>query len=199
MNKIWLVVLLCIFTFLFNCKQKKDSNKISKVKLDSTIQKLDVLEDSIAHSWEYMSKNEEDMFFNIGRLLQEIEYIPGHDPIALDTLRKANERIKSMRYSQVTMAESSLIDRYDEATSALINNVQRFAGSVRGIERYQVAVQLMEEIPQQYQKIYLNRVHYDFHVQDYNKLVNKNKKKLEKYNPKYKELKSKPMFQLSSS
>jgi hypothetical protein len=198
MNKIYFLTLLCVSFLLYNCKQTKDSGKISKAKVDSTIQHLNTLEDSIANSWQQMSKNEEDMFFNINRLLQEIEYIPGHDKNALDTLRKANERIKSMRYNQATMAESHLIDRYDEATSALINNVQRFAASVTGIEKHQVAVQLMEEIPQQYQKIYLNRVHYDFHIQDYNKLVDKHKKKLEKYDPKYKELRSRPMFQLSS-
>lgn len=198
MSKSILILSCCCFFVLFNCKQTRDSQKIAKASIDSTIHKLNVLEDSIQYSWKYMSKNEEDMFFNINRLLQEIEYIPGHDQTVVDSLRKANEKTKQMRYNQESMKESSLIDSYDESTAALVNNVQKFAASVAGLEKHLVAVQLLEEIPQQFQKIYLNRVHYDFHVQDYNKLLNKNKKKLERFNPEYKTLKNKALFQISS-
>lgn len=197
MNKSRIYLLLAIVLFCFNCKQTREGKKVSRVKLDSIAYEVTVLEDSIQNSWQVMTKNEEEMFFNIKRLLQEIEYIPGHDPLPLDTLKKANEATQAMRYNQETMRESALIDRYDEAVSNLVNNARKYSNTVKGIERHQVAVQLLEEIPQQYQKIYLNRVHYDFHIEDYNKLVEKNKKRLEKYNPKYASLESKPMFRLS--
>jgi hypothetical protein len=198
MKRIFLLLILSAL-FLANCKQTRDSNKISNSKIDTTIQRLKVIEDSISRSWNYMAKNEEDMFFNINRLLQEIEYIPGHDKVVVDSLRKANERAKTIRYTQETMKNSALIDQYDELSTALVDNVLRFAQSVKGLEKHQVAVELMDEIPQQFQKIYLNRVHYDFHIKDYNQLLNKNKKKLEKRDPAFKEAQPKPMFQLSSS
>jgi hypothetical protein len=198
MKRISILILLSVL-FFSGCKQTKDSNKISNAKIDSTIQKLRVVEDSITQSWNFMSKNEEEMFFNINRLLQEIEYIPGYDKVVVDSLKKAAQKAKDTRYTQVTMANSSLIDQYDELTNNVVSNVLRFANEVRGIEKHQVAVQLMDEIPQQFQKIYLNRVHYDFHIKDYNNILNKNKKKLEKRDPVFREAKPKPMFQLGSS
>jgi hypothetical protein len=198
MNRIFLLLILSAL-FLANCKQTRDSNKISNSKIDTTIQRLKVIEDSITQSWNYMTKNEEDMFFNINRLLQEIEYIPGHDKDVVDSLKKAAQRAKEIRYTKESMASSELIDKYDELSTALVDNVMRFAQSVKGLEKHQVAVELMDEIPQQFQKIYLNRVHYDFHIKDYNQLLNKNKKKLEKRDPAYKNAQPKPMFQLSSS
>lgn len=198
MNKSIYYLFLLTILFCFNCKQSKEGTKVSKARLDTVSHQLSILEDSINTSWESMSKNEEEMFFNIKRLLQEIEYIPGHDANALDTLKKASEAAQASRYNQITMKDSPLIDTYDERVANLVDNLRKFSNTVKGIERHQVAVQLLEEIPQQYQKIYLNRVHYDFHIQDYNKLVKENKRKLESYDPKYKELSEKPMFQLSN-
>jgi len=194
-----LTVILIGFIFLsLSCersskegKGKEGSKKADKVKLE-----IDANTDTLNFIWKAMMRSDDQKIADIKRLILEVSYTERYDILLYDSAVALQKKLAPKRYDQATMADSKLIDSYDYATDSLIRLAKQLASTAKGIEGHPIAEQLINDIMEADNKVVLYRKEYDLKAMEYNKLLSKNEKQLQKLGEPYSSLTKKPLFSI---
>lgn len=171
----------------------------STLSADSIKIKTSIINDSLGSAWKTMELNDSTILADMKRLLQEISYTPKHDVIALKKLETKLTVLKTKLYTKESMAQSTNIDIYDNASDSLVSEIISLAASTPQIEKYTLIKELIAEITtaNSAQTVATNRAHYDNWAKEYNKLVTENAEELKKLGEPYASMTLKPLFAIA--
>ena len=145
---------------------------------------FDVLRDSVDVKWRSMTESDDQKISITRLLLRELKGQPGISAAQLQGLERANNRLKTRRYDQQTMATSALIDQYDTAQDSLLKAVYPVAAP-NGNAPTENARNLVEGIQQLDAGVVAFRVQYDRAVHQYNDYLKLHRAELESLGGKY--------------
>ncbi|WP_345238223.1 hypothetical protein [Hymenobacter saemangeumensis] len=178
---------------------KRDGSKtatLDPASATSVKAQLDVLRDSVEIKWRTMTESDDQKIGVTRLLLQELQKQPGANVAQLQSLTKANNRLKALRYDQQTMASSDLIDRYDAAQDSLLHALYPIAAP-EGAAPTENARNFVEGLQQLDDGVVGFRVQYDRAAKQYNNYLKLHQDKVQSLGGKYSELKPLPLFELS--
>lgn len=170
--------LLAIFLFsvLAGCKKNTiSSDAVSSSGVDSVFLAYKSTNDSVASAWNQMIMDDDEKLFHIKRLLEEVTYTGQFDQIALDSLMAKHTALVELRYDQRTMANSDLIDEYDQLTAKLISEVVSLGKNHPDYDKYPLMEELIMDITEADNRVLLHRIKYDNYCRDFNALVKSQK------------------------
>ena len=182
------------------CQPSGNRNKTvltaESARRDSLIQAYVTAQDSANVIWNTMEKQEENMFFNMRRLLDEIRYTDNYSKAKLDTLYKRVEGLKNYRYTRENIRDDDVIDQYDSATQATTDAVLLYAETHPQFGDYPLMKQLVDEILEARNQVLFRRIRYDEQTIMQNELLEENKLLLSGIDSL--NARKKPLFQISA-
>jgi hypothetical protein len=153
-----------------------------------------LLKDSTDFYWSGIESMTQQKYKDMDRLLLEISYTDKPNVIELNKCRSRLKEISVMKLDPHKM-ESSEIDHIDAAEDSLINRCFTLASNTPGIEQHTIVNDLINDInTANGEKLVAYRARYDYYAQQLNKVIDKDKKKLEKMGAPYSELTSYKYF-----
>ncbi|MCG8309674.1 MAG: hypothetical protein MI975_19925 [Cytophagales bacterium] len=191
----WFLTIGFLASVLISCSDKKPTSDSGAT--DSLLVKYQALNDSVESNWNIMIADDDDKHLLMKRLLLEISYTNNYDKDRFDQFNQLIDDLKSMRYDQKSMSNSSSIDEYDSATFALSDEIIRFARSHPRYEDFPLMAELIDDINAKNNYILLHRIHYDNWVKELNSFKAANKEKLMSSDPAI-DIQKMPLFELPS-
>ena len=191
------VALLLLTLTAVSCKRDGASTARNPAALAAVRTQLDILRDSVDMKWRTMTASDDQKIGTTGLLIRELQTQPNMDAAQLAALLRANDRLKTRRYDQLTMAESSRIDAYDSAQDSLLHvlfpvaapnneapteNIRNFVEGVQDLDNQVVA----------------HRLRYDAAAIRYNNYLRLHAADLEHLGGKYADLKPLPVFTIGA-
>ena len=158
---------------------------------------FDILRDSVDNKWQAMTASDDQKIGTTGLLLRELRAQPNMDAAQLAALAQANDRLKARRYDQRTMAESSRIDRYDNAQDSLLRAIYPVAApnNEAPTENVRNFVEGVQELDNQ---VVAYRVQYDHAAMRYNNYLRLHAAELQQLGGKYADLQPLPVFTIGA-
>lgn len=179
----------------FACEKGRE--KKTTQYLDSLQTQFSTLNDSVNTTWKEMIDSD-DLKLRYGkRLLQEISYSGKYNVALHDSLANMLAAMPKKRYNNPQQLTSDAIDNYDRATEQFKSGIVELSTSMPGFEACSLCQELLRDIEKADNDVLTYRIRYDQHVQAYNDFIKANKEDLIEINPDYKNLKVKPLFQLT--
>jgi hypothetical protein len=187
----------CLLLLAFSCEKKENKGEEALTKSDKIKSEIDLLRDSMQHSWQLMTISDEQKLKDIKRLLDEVSYTSKYNVVLHDSLLNFYQQLLLKRYNDVTMQYPDKIDAYDRATDSLLKATFRHVASTPEIERHPLAQTLIDDIMEADNNLVVYRARYDRWVKEYNNYLEKHMTKLKKLGPPYDSLVKKPMFTIN--
>lgn len=156
---------------------------------------LDDLRDSVDVSWRRMMDSDDRKVGTTRLLLRELTQQRGVDAAAVQGLARANDRLKTLRYDQTTMAESARIDQYDTAQDSLLNALYPVAAPGGQAPTEQVR-DFVEGIQQADAAVVGYRVGYDRAAKQFNNYLKLHQDEVHRLGGQYQNLRPLPLFEL---
>jgi len=122
-----------------------------------------------------MIMDDDEKLFHIKRLLDEVTYTGNFDQVAIDSFMGKQSSLVELRYDQETMANSDLIDEYDQLSSELISEVVYLAKNHPDYDKYPLMEELIMDITEADERVIYHRVKYDKYCSDFNALIKSQK------------------------
>jgi len=186
----WLALLLAAFTACNRTPKPLDPNSPAAAK-----QQLDVLRDSVDARWTEMIASDDAKIVATSQILSELERWPAANKQQLQQLNRANNRLKRLRYQQLTM-RSAHIDQYDVAQDSLLAALRGIM-SAPGAGAPSATVQnTLDTIGQYDGEVVGYRVRYDRAAKQFNNYLRLHQTELQRLGGKYSQLKPLPLFEL---
>jgi hypothetical protein len=148
-------------------------------------------------TWQTMMEDDDEKIFYLDRLLDEVSYTGDYDEELYKSLKEQVAHLKEQRYTRQTMANSTEIDLYDEATRKVMLEVIAFAREHPQYERYPLMEELIYDIQQKDQNVLLYRMDYDDAAKAYNRFIEKHEELVKEIENK-EEVEPLPLFELQS-
>jgi len=189
---IWLALLLTLVT-LAACNRTPKT--LDPASATAAKQQLDVLRDSVDVRWNQMMASDDAKITATSQMLNELERWPTADKQQLQQLSKANNRLKALRYKQLTM-QSSYIDRYDTAQDSLLSVLRQLVSG--GSAPSSTALNTLDTIGQYDGQVVGYRVQYDRAAKQFNNYLQLHQAELQSLGGKYKQLTPLPLFELAN-
>ncbi|MBF9224288.1 hypothetical protein [Hymenobacter ruricola] len=192
-----------VFAFLIlsacaaSCKRDGAKTVLNPASAAAVKAQFDVLQDSVALKWRIMTENDDQKIGTTRLLLRELKAQPGANAAQLQALEDANNRLKTIRYNQETMASSDLINQYDNAQESLLNALYPVAAP-NGQAPTENARNFVEGIQQLDAGVVGFRVQYDHAVRQYNDYLKLHQAELQSLGAKYAALKPLPYFTIGA-
>ncbi|MFL5729700.1 MAG: hypothetical protein ACJ75J_09475 [Cytophagaceae bacterium] len=136
MKKGCLYILFGFLLLSFGCNKALMNSK----------REIDVITDSLNTSWDAMIISDDQKIEDIKSLIEEIARTKEANMEELKEVQKLSKVLRSKRYNEHSMDESSKIDAYDMATDSLIHRTFALAKEIPGIENDPAAETLKEKI-----------------------------------------------------
>ena len=190
--------LLLLLGIAASCK--RDGAKkvaVNPVSAAAAKVQLDVLRDSVNTKWRNMVESDDQKLAITRLLLRELHGQPGRAEAQLKGLEQANARLKTRRYDQTTMGNSTLIDQYDTAQDSLLTALLPVAAP-NGAAPTENARNFVEGIQQLDAGVVGFRVQYDDAAKRYNNYLQLHAAELESLGGKYAGLKPLPLFTIGA-
>ena len=191
----WAVFLLMISFFSLSCEQSKKAGDAGTA--DSVLVYYQVLTDSVQANWSRMIADDDDKHLLMRRLLLEVSYTNNYDKQRHQELMDLLEKLKAIRYDQITMQNSSLIDVYDSATFAVTDQIIAYAREHPRFEDTPLMAELIDDINGKNNYVLMHRIHYDGWVKQLNAYQDANREVIMEKTPDV-ELNQMPLFELPS-
>ncbi len=156
----------------------------------------DSLQVSVQTDWMRLAASETRQLRNLGRLLDEISYVPEHDRLAVARLQMHLERLDTLRYDEVSVAESDRIDRFDAGRDSLVTATVRLAASTPNVEAYPLIEELVNDIYLAQDSVLIYRITYDRRAKAYNAFLTARADQLRQLGTPYQGWRSRPLFEL---
>ena len=158
-------------------------------------QQLDVLRDSVDVRWTQMMTSDDAKITATGQMLSELERWPAADKPQLAQLTQANNRLRALRYRQLTM-QSAEIDRYDAAQDSLLGVLRRLVTVPASAAPSATVLNTLDTIGQYDGEVVGYRVQYDKAAKQFNNYLQVHQTQLQSLGGKYKQLAPLPLFVL---
>ena len=189
-HTLWLALLLAVFTAC-----NRTPKPLDPVSATAAKQQLDVLRDSVDIRWTQMIASDDAKIVATSQMLSELERWPAADKQQLQQLNRANSRLKSLRYQQLTM-QSAHIDRYDAAQDSLLGALRRLVSAPGVVAPSSTAQNTLDTIGQYDGQVVGYRVQYDRVAKQFNNYLRLHQTELQSLGGKYSQLTPLPLFQL---
>jgi hypothetical protein len=162
----WLKLNLAIVLFVGltqSCKEPEQKND------DATqSQKVKTLFYGIDSCWATMINSDDGKISNMARICDELTLIGGNDAEKLNALKNKINTLKSDRYTQDDLLEAGAIEKYDSVTNEVIKKVFEEIEFNANAGKYQIILQLKEEITAADDSVLWYRKEYDKQIDHYN-------------------------------
>ena len=188
---------LFLLFMISSCGKQEKKSTLSRNQLDSIAFSLKEIEYSLDTIWENMIEDDNQKIADAKRLLEEITYTNVYNQEQYDSLMQKLVKLQNMRYDEISMENSSLIDDYDSASNKVMNDIISLAASHPDFERYPLMKVLIKDIQEANGRVLKHRINYDFAAKTYNQFIEENKEQLEE-GDSTKQLNKKPLFELAS-
>lgn len=192
--------LLLAFT-ISSCEKQAKKSDLSQKQLDSLQVTLKQIEYSLDTIWKNMIEDDNQKIADAKRLLEEISYTNIYSPAQHDSLMQTLVELQKLRYDEISMQNSNLIDEYDSLSNKVMNDIILLATSHSDFERYPLMKVLIKDIREANGRVLKHRINYDFAAKSYNQFIEENKEKLieeDSTKNSTKQLNKKPLFELAS-
>lgn len=183
------LLLIC----LYSCN-KKGSSKAT-IDQDSLLIKYQALSDSVDFNWRVMIEDDDQKHFLMNRLLLEVSHTNSYDKVRFAELTELLKELRELRYDQLSMGNSALIDAYDSATFAVSDQIFVFAQSHPRFGSTQYMSELIDEVNARNNYILMHRIHYDNWVKELNEFKKNYREEILAGGASL-EVESMPLFQL---
>jgi hypothetical protein len=192
------VALLVLTGCAASCKRDSSKTTVTSPAAASEVKaQLAVLRDSVDLKWRNMTESDDQKIGITRLLLRELQGRPGIDAAQLQNLEQANNRLKTTRYTQQSMANSELINQYDSAQIALLKDLYPVAAP-NGNAPTENARNFVEGIQQLDAGVVAFRVQYDRAAKQYNDYLKLHRPELQSLGGKYAEVQPLPLFTIGA-
>lgn len=188
---------VAVLFFISSCEKKSKETALSQNEVDSLSLALVAMEDSLETAWTQMMEDDDQKIADAKRLLEEISYTNIYDQAQYDSLQQNLKTLQSMRYDNISMENSLLIDNYDSSSNKVMNEIISLASSHPEFQRYPLMKELISDIQKANGRVLRHRVNYDYVAKQYNQFIEAHQDELEEVDS-LKTLKKKPLFELAS-
>ncbi len=194
------VVLLLIITgCAASCKRDGSKSVVLDPNSAAAIKsQFDVLSDSVDIKWRNMTESDDQKIGVTKLLLRELKSQPGADAAQLQSLERANARLKARRYTQQSMSSSDLIDQYDTAQDSLFRALLPVAAP-NGNAPTENARNFVEGLRELDAGVVGFRVQYDRAAMQYNNYVKLHQPEIQSLGGKYTAVKPLPLFTIGAN
>ena len=196
MNIQRVLILLLLAGASASASCKRDGSQAAALNPASAVAakiQFDVLRDSVDVKWRNMTESDDQKIGITRLLLRELKGQPGISAEQLQGLERANNRLKTRRYDQQTMATSALIDQYDTAQDSLLKAVYPVAAP-NGQAPTENARNFVEGIQQLDAGVVTFRVQYNQAAKQHNDYLMLHQTELQSMGGRYAKLKPLPVF-----
>ncbi|WP_331143924.1 hypothetical protein [Hymenobacter sp.] len=187
----WLVLLLVAALAACNRTPKA----LDPASATAAKQQLEVLRDSVDARWTEMTASDDAKITATNQMLNELERWPAADKAQLKQLTQANNRLKGLRYQQLSM-QSTQIDRYDTAQDSLLSVLRAMTSRPDGPAPSTTVLNTLDTIGQYDGEVVGYRVKYDQAAKRFNNYIQLHQAELQSLGGKYKQLTPLPLFEL---
>lgn len=192
-NSIWLLLAFVIIASGCNRTPKP----IDPASKEAVKVQINILRDTVAARWQEMVASDDAKLRDTQQLLTILETQPDADREQVNYLRRANTRLKILRYNQQTMAESARIDAYDVAQDSVLRMVYNMALPVDKEPTDNVKT-LTTQIQDANAEVVVFRIRYDQAATRFNNYLQVHSSDLQELGGKYSKLTPLPLFTLQN-
>jgi hypothetical protein len=192
-NSIWLLLTLFLFTTSCNRKPKL----IDPASKEAIKVQVNILRDTVQARWQEMVASDDDKLRNTQQLLTILETQPAANREQVNILRRANTRLRILRYDQQTMAESARIDAYDVAQDSVLRMVYSMALPADKTPTDDIKT-LTTQIQDANTEVVVFRIRYDQAARRFNNYLQVHATELQELGGQYSKLKPLPLFTLEN-
>lgn len=129
-------------------------------------QEYAALRDTLNGRWQAMVASDDEKIFYTKRLLQELA-LASDNPLQVQQLQVANDRLKVRRYTQQSLVSDS-IDAYDRAQEGVLQPLRGLAAQHGDSTRHKIILDLAQDIQHHDDEVVAYRVMYDKAARNYN-------------------------------
>ncbi len=187
-----LIMAIIGIAIFYSCSKKTASTTSTQPDFKSNLR---LVVDSMSTYWSSMDASEKDKLQSIDRLLDELSYINGSNPVKIDSLKSSVKIVKAAMLRPESMT-SQAIDDYDIMTDNLIRRTLALIASTPSTEEHPLIAKLENSIASADGNLIVFRYKYDRWAIQFNEIVTNNKGRLTKMGAPYSEYKIRPLFQI---
>jgi hypothetical protein len=190
------ILFSCSFFVICSCDHRPKSDSIKFTRIDSlTDQYLD-LKDRMLETWNAMINDDNQKLEAMSNLLHELMVSNPQNRDVLKTFEERLMQLRNSRYTQKTMANTHVVEEYDFASTALVNELISLAESQRQFSYNTTLQKLVETIRSSEQRVQNYRLEYDAIAEEYNAFLDKHRTALKEVDEDS-FLEKKPLFQMA--
>jgi hypothetical protein len=190
------ILFSCSFFVICSCDHRPKSDSIKFTRIDSlTDQYLD-LKDRMLETWNAMINDDNQKLEAMSNLLHELMVSNPQNRDVLKTFEERLMQLRNSRYTQKTMANTHVVEEYDFASTALVNELISLAESQRQFGYNTTLQKLVETIRSAEQRVQNYRLEYDAIAEEYNAFIDKHRTALKEVDEDS-FLEKKPLFQMA--
>lgn len=190
------ILLSCSLFVACSCDHKPKSDGVQFTKLDSLTEQYLNLKDHMLETWNAMINDDNQKLEAMSNLLHELIV---SNPQKRDELKTFEERLvqlRNSRYTQKTMANMDVVEEYDFASKALVNELITLAESQRQYSYNTTLQKLVETIRSSEERVENYRLEYDTIAEEYNRFIEQHRAALKEIDEDT-FLEKKPLFQMA--
>jgi hypothetical protein len=190
------ILLSCSLFVACSCDHKPKSDGVQFTKLDSLTEQYLNLKDHMLETWNAMINDDNQKLEAMSNLLHELIV---SNPQKRDELKTFEERLvqlRNSRYTQKTMANMDVVEEYDFASKALVNELITLAESQRQYSYNTTLQKLVETIRSSEERVENYRLEYDTIAEEYNLFIEQHRAALKEIDEDT-FLEKKPLFQMA--
>ena len=187
-----LLALLILTTILFtSCNETKTTETTTPVVTEEILTSVfleptselnityNTLKKGVDTSWASLNKIEEDKFFAMKRLLDEVSYNPRHKAKRIKEELAKIETLKKAKLKQGDLVDLTNMDNYDVKSDELISSLHNLVDETENMENYPLAKDLLNDLDSLNTTATMSiRGLYGDAVLNYNKFISTNEAKL---------------------
>jgi hypothetical protein len=183
---------------LLSCGRSATSNeKTTFTHADSLTETYLSLQDTLLHSWNILTKDEQEKMAAVDAALSQLKKLALVDESQLASLGNRLDQLKQIHITQKTLSNPYVVEEYDFASNSLISEILSLAESNPTLLLNKDLTNLIDKIKLSDQRTSSYRLGYDSIAYQFNAFVEKNESLL-----KYIEngnLEKRPMFSVASN
>ena len=184
-----LTLLILVSIVFYSCDKtgktdvsSKETNPtpVSKNTSSPLVQQYKLLKGDVDQAWGYLEKIEDDKFFTMNRLLEEISFNPRHKNNRIIEEKNKIEQLKSSRLTLTDFEDLNHLDAYDLKSDSTINSLYQLVEETKDMDKFPLAEDLLNDLDSLNNNSTISlRAYYGEVAENYNNFVETNKIKLE--------------------
>jgi hypothetical protein len=190
------ILLSCSLFVACSCDHKPTADSVKFTRLDSLTEQYLNLKDRMLETWNAMINDDNQKLEAMSNLLHEMIVSNPQNREMLKTFDERLIQLRNSRYTQKTMANTHVVEEYDFASTALVNELISIAEAQRQFAYNTTLQKLVETIRSAEQRVEDYRLEYDTIAEEYNRFIEANRGALKEIDEDT-FLEKRPLFQVA--